>query len=388
MKAARTISIFGATGSVGCSTLDLIGRDPDAFEVLALTANADVAKLAAAAVTHRAKLAVIADESRYADLKAALAGTGVAAAAGAQALVDAADLGADWTMAAIVGCAGLAPILGAVRHGKTVALANKEALVSAGDLMKSAVRASGATLLPVDSEHNAIFQCLAGSSIERVRKITLTASGGPFRTFSREAMRQVTPAQAVKHPNWSMGAKISVDSATMMNKGLELIEAYHLFPVGLDRFSILVHPQSVVHSLVEFSDRSTLAQLGCPDMRVPIAHALAWPDRMETTCRPLDLAEIGRLDFELPDEDRFPALRLAREAIEAGGAAPIILNAANEVAVAAFLAGRIGFLDIGGIVEDVLARANMAPAASIDDVWTIDRAARRQAERLAAELIN
>jgi len=388
MKAARTISIFGATGSVGCSTLDLIGRDPDAFEVLALTANADVAKLAAAAVTHRAKLAVIADESRYADLKAALAGTGVEAAAGAQALVDAADLGADWTMAAIVGCAGLAPILGAVRHGKTVALANKEALVSAGDLMKSAVRASGATLLPVDSEHNAIFQCLAGSSIERVRKITLTASGGPFRTFSREAMRQVTPAQAVKHPNWSMGAKISVDSATMMNKGLELIEAYHLFPVGLDRFSILVHPQSVVHSLVEFADRSTLAQLGCPDMRVPIAHALAWPDRMETTCRPLDLAEIGRLDFELPDEDRFPALRLAREAIEAGGAAPIILNAANEVAVAAFLAGRIGFLDIGGIVEDVLARANMAPAASIDDVWAIDRAARRQAERLAAELIN
>jgi len=388
MKPVRTVSIFGATGSVGCSTLDLIGRDPDAFEVLALTANAEVEKLAQAAIRHRARLAVIADETRYHELKAALAGSDVEAAAGPAALVDAAGLGADWTMAAIVGCAGLAPTLAAVRAGKTVALANKEALVSAGDVMKAAVQASGATLLPVDSEHNAIFQCLAGGAIERVRRITLTASGGPFRTFSREAMRQVTPAQALKHPNWSMGAKISIDSATMMNKGLELIEAFHLFPVGLERFSILVHPQSVIHSLVEFADHSTLAQLGCPDMRVPIAHTLAWPDRMATPCRPLDLAEIGRLDFEAPDEARFPALRLAREAIEAGGAAPTILNAANEVAVAAFLDGRIGFLDIGRIVEDVLARCDMAPAATIDDVWIIDKSARRQAERLAAELIN
>jgi len=388
MSAPRTISIFGATGSVGCSTLDLVGRDPDAFEVLALTANADVAKLADAAIAHRARLAVIADARRYGDLKAALAGTGIEAAAGADALVDAATLGADWTMAAIVGCAGLAPTLAAVRQGRTVALANKEALVSAGDVMMAAVEASGATLLPVDSEHNAIFQCLAGTPLERVRRITLTASGGPFRTLSREAMRQVTPAQALKHPNWSMGAKISIDSATMMNKGLELIEAWHLFPVGLERFAILVHPQSVIHSMVEYEDHSTLAQLGCPDMRVPIAHALAWPDRMATPCRPLDLTQIGRLDFEAPDEARFPALRLAREAIEAGGAAPIILNAANEVAVAAFLEGRIGFLDIGRIVEDVLARTGMAPASTIDDVWAIDEAARRQAERLAAEFIN
>jgi len=388
MTAGRSVSIFGATGSVGCSTLDLIGRDADAYEVLALTAHRDVAKLAQAAIAHRARVAVIADESRYADLKAALAGSGVEAAAGADALVDAATLGADWTMAAIVGCAGLASTLAAVRQGRTVALANKEALVSAGAVVTAAVQASGATLLPVDSEHNAIFQCLAGGPLDRVRRITLTASGGPFRTLPREAMRLVTPAQAVKHPNWSMGAKISVDSATMMNKGLELIEAFHLFPVGLERFSILVHPQSVIHSLVEFEDRSTLAQLGCPDMRVPIAHTLAWPDRMETPCRPLDLAEIGRLDFEAPDEARFPALRLAREAIQAGGAAPIILNAANEVAVAAFLQARIGFLDIGRIVEDVLARSDMAPAATIDEVWTIDRAARGQAERLAVELIN
>jgi 1-deoxy-D-xylulose-5-phosphate reductoisomerase len=387
MLAPRTVSIFGATGSVGQSTLDLIGRAPDAFEVLALTAGSDTEKLAQAAIDHRAKLAVVADESRYADLKAALAGTGIEAAAGEAALVDAAEMGADWTMAAIVGYAGLAPTLAAVRCGRFVALANKESLVSAGSIMMAAVHESGATLLPVDSEHNAIFQCLASGGIDAVRKITLTASGGPFRTFSREAMRAVTPAQALKHPNWSMGRKISIDSATMMNKGLEYIEAFHLFPVGLDGLSILVHPQSVVHSMVEFRDCSTIAQLGSPDMRIPIAHALAWPERMATPCTPLDLATIGRLDFEAPDEERFPAIRLAREAIEAGGAAPATLNAANEVAVDAFLAGRIGFLDIGRIVEDVLARSALGPAQSIDDIWTIDKAARQLAERLAAELI-
>jgi 1-deoxy-D-xylulose-5-phosphate reductoisomerase len=386
--APRSVSIFGATGSVGQSTLDLIGRDPESYDVFALTAGSDAVKLAAAAIEHRARLAVVADESRYAELKAALAGTGIEAAAGPAALVEATELGADWTMAAIVGCAGLAPTFAAIRKGRTVALANKEALVSAGAVMMEAVAQSGATLLPVDSEHNAIFQCLASGGIDAVSRITLTASGGPFRTLSREAMALVTPAQAVKHPNWSMGRKISIDSATMMNKGLELIEAWHLFPVGLERLSILVHPQSVIHSMVEYRDRSTIAQLGCPDMRVPIASALAWPARMDTPCQPLDLTSIGRLDFEPPDELRFPALRLAREAILAGGSAPAVLNAANEIAVAAFLDERIGFLDIGRIVEDVLARINMCPVASLDDVWTIDLSARQLAERLAAELIN
>jgi 1-deoxy-D-xylulose-5-phosphate reductoisomerase len=386
--ARRSVSIFGATGSVGQSTLDLIGRDADRYEVFALTAGGDTAKLAAEAIKHRARLAVVADESRYGDLKAALAGTGIEAAAGAGALVEATDLGPDWTMAAIVGCAGLAPTLAAIRHGRTVALANKEALVSAGSIMMAAVAQSGAELLPVDSEHNAIFQCLQSGGIDAVARIILTASGGPFRTMSYEAMRLVVPEQALKHPNWTMGRKITIDSATMMNKGLELIEAYHLFPVGLDRLSILVHPQSVIHSMVEYKDRSTIAQLGCPDMRVPIASTLAWPARMETPCQPLDLAKIGRLDFEAPDEGRFPAIRLAREAIEAGGSAPATLNAANEVAVMAFLEGRIGFLDIGRIVEDVLARLERRPVDSIEDVWAIDEDARQLAGRLAAELIN
>lgn len=388
MMAPRTVSIFGATGSVGTSTLDLIGRQPGDYKVLALTAGSDVDKLAAAAVTHRAQRAVIADVERYADLKFALAGTNVEVAAGADALIEAAQMGADWTMAAIVGCAGLAPTLAAVAGGKTVALANKEALVSAGDVMMAAVERSGATLLPVDSEHNAIFQCLASGGLDAVSKITLTASGGPFRALSYEAMRAVSPAQAVKHPNWSMGRKISIDSATMMNKGLELIEAFHLFPVGLGKFSILVHPQSVIHSMVEYKDRSTIAQLGCPDMRIPIASALAWPQRMETPCQPLDLATIGRLDFEPPDEVRFPALRLAREAIQHGGGAPAALNAANEIAVAAFLEERIGFLDIGRIVEDVLAEAETGPVTNVEDVQAIDMAARRMAERRTAELIN
>ncbi|MET0239895.1 MAG: 1-deoxy-D-xylulose-5-phosphate reductoisomerase [Sphingobium sp.] len=376
MTQPRTVTIFGATGSVGQSTLDLIARSPDAFAVAALTAHSDVAGLAKAARAHHARLAVIGDVDRYGELKAALAGSGIEAAAGPDALLDATTLDADWTMASIVGCAGLAPTLAAIRHGKTVALANKESLVSAGALMMDAVTASGATLLPVDSEHNAIFQCLASGRIEDVARIILTASGGPFRTATLDEMRAVTPAQAVKHPNWSMGAKISVDSATMMNKGLELIEAHHLFPVGLDRLEIIVHPQSVIHSMVEYRDRSTLAQLGSPDMRVPIASALAWPGRMATPCQPLDLARIGKLEFEAPDPVRFPALALARAAVEAGGARPAILNAANEVAVAAFLGGRIGFLEIAMIVEETLTRYSPPSPASIEDIWAIDREAR------------
>ena len=382
MTMRRTISVFGATGSIGASTLDLIGREPDRYELLALTGNTDPRALAQLAIEHRARCAVIADQSRYTELKEALAGSGVEAAAGAYALIEAAQMGADWTMAAIVGCAGLEPTLAALERGGVVALANKESLVSAGDLMMSAARRSGATLLPVDSEHNAIFQCLAGSDIADVRRITLTASGGPFRTWSREDMARITPEEAVRHPNWSMGAKISVDSATMMNKGLELIEAAHLFPVGLERIGILVHPQSVVHSLVEFQDRSTLAQLGSPDMRVPISHALAWPDRMATPCQPLDLASIGRLDFEPPDEDRFPALHLARAAAEAGGATPAVLNAANEVAVAAFLDRQIAFLDIAAIVEGVLSGYSGGELTDIADVMDADRAARDAARRL------
>ena len=373
---SRKVSIFGATGSVGQSTLDLIRRDRDAYEVVALTANSELDSLAALARETGAKVAVIGQERLYGALKEALAGTGIEAAAGEQALVDVAGAGADWTMAAIVGCAGLRPTMAALKAGGTVALANKESLVSAGGLMMAAAGVSGTTLLPVDSEHNAIFQCLAGSRLEDVARITLTASGGPFRTRSRAEMANITPAQAVAHPNWSMGAKISVDSATMMNKGLELIEAAHLFPVGLDRIEILVHPQSVIHSMVEYRDRSTLAQLGSPDMRIPIAHALAWPQRIATPCQPLDLARIGRLDFEAPDQDRFPALRLTREAAAAGGAMPAILNAANEAAVAAFLGGRIGFLDIAMIVEEVLNRYSAPTPSTIEDVLAADAGAR------------
>ena len=384
----RKVSIFGATGSVGMSTLDLVQRDREAFEVIALTAHSDVDGLAKVARECNAQMAVICDPARYDSLKAALAGSGVEAAAGEAALVEAAEAGADWTMAAIVGCAGLRPTMAALKAGGTVALANKESLVSAGALMMEAAAHSGATLLPVDSEHNAIFQCLAGSRLDDVARIILTASGGPFRTRSRDEMREITPAQAVAHPNWSMGAKISVDSATMMNKGLELIEAAHLFPIGLDRIEILVHPQSIIHSMVEYRDRSTLAQLGSPDMRIPIASALAWPNRMETPCKPLNLAEAGRLDFEAPDDVRFPALRLARHAAEQGGLAPAILNAANEVAVAAFLNKATGFLDIAMIVEDVLNRYSAPVPSGIDDVLEADAQARRMAgqvmERLTA----
>ena len=379
MNGRRTLSIFGATGSVGLSTLDLVRQHRDKYRVAALTANGNATELAKLAREFEAEIAVVAEDTAFPALEEALAGTGIKAAAGADALIEAAQMGADWTMAAIVGCAGLPPTMAAIEAGKTVALANKEALVSAGELMMAAVARSGATLLPVDSEHNAIFQCLAGGRINQVRKITLTASGGPFRTFSLDQMRAVTPAQAVAHPNWDMGAKISVDSATMMNKGLELIEAHHLFPVGLDKLDIVVHPQSVIHSMVEYVDRSTLAQLGSPDMRIPIASALAWPERLETNSAPLDLARISKLEFEAPDLIRFPALRLARAAAEQGGATPAILNAANEVAVAAFLAGRIAFLDIVSVVEETLTGYRPNAPHSLTDLFSIDAAARAYA---------
>lgn len=382
---ARTVSILGATGSVGTSTLDLIERDADAFEVLALTANRDVDGLAAAARRVGAKRAVIADASRFNALREALVGSGVEVAAGEEAVVEAAAMGADWTMAAIVGCAGLRPVMAALQRGKTVALANKESLVSAGDVMTRAAKASGATLLPVDSEHNAIFQCFDHDRPKGISRIILTASGGPFRTRTREEMAAVTPEQAVAHPNWSMGAKISVDSATLMNKGLELIEAFHLFPLPAEAFDVVVHPQSVVHSLVEYVDGSVLAQLGAPDMRIPIAYALAWPERMETPCERLDLAKIATLSFEAPDLDRFPALGLAMDALRAGGARPAILNAANEVAVASFLDRKAGFLDIATIVRETLDALDLPPPENLDAVFEVDKAARGEAARIARE---
>ena len=383
----RSVTILGATGSVGQSTLDLIERSRDRFEVLALTARRDVAGLASAARRVGARQAVIGDASLHASLREALAGSGIEAAAGDQAVIDAAASGADWTMAAIVGCAGLRPVMAALRRGGTVALANKEALVSAGPIMMEAARASGATLLPVDSEHNAIFQCFDRARPQAIRRVILTASGGPFRTWTREAMRSATPAEAVAHPNWSMGAKISVDSATLMNKGLELIEAFHLFPLAADAFDIVVHPQSVVHSLVEYVDGSVLAQLGAPDMRVPIAYALAWPDRMATPCERLDLAAVGRLDFERPDLERFPALALARAALRGGGAEPAILNAANEIAVASFLEKRVGFLEIATIAQQTLERYHPPAPTSLDEVLAIDSEARSLAGALIMESV-
>jgi len=378
----RKIAILGATGSVGTSTLDLIERSPERFEVVALTAGSDAEGLAAAARRTGARLAVIAEPARLADLEAMLAGTDCRAATGADALNEAAAGEAEWVMAAIVGCAGLVPVMAAIEAGRTVALANKEALVSAGALMTDAAARNGATLLPVDSEHNAIFQCLAGSRREDVSKLILTASGGPFRTASDEHIRAATPAQAVAHPNWTMGAKISVDSATLMNKGLELIEAHHLFGLPPERIEVLIHPQSVVHSLVEYIDGSVLAQLGSPDMRVPIAHALAWPERMATPAQRLDLATIHKLEFEQPDLQRFPALRIARHALEQGGAAAIVLNAANEVAVAGFLAGQIGFTEIASLVERTLDRASAGAPGSIEEVIQVDLETRNAVSQL------
>ncbi len=378
--AVKRVTVLGSTGSVGRSTVDLLAREPDRFAVEALTAHRDVKALAAQAVALKAKRAVVADPAAYDDLKAALAGTGIDAAAGPAAVVEAAQMPADWVMSSIVGAAGLAPTLAAIRQGKTIGLANKETLVSAGALMTQEVAKAGATLIPVDSEHSAIFQVFEPARADKVARLILTASGGPFRTWSLDQMRDVTPEQAVAHPNWSMGAKISVDSATMMNKGLETIEAMFLFPVRAERIDVIVHPQSVVHSMVEYIDGSILAQLGTPDMRTPIAVALAWPDRMAAPVPRLDFKKSANLTFEDPDFERFPALRIARDALREGGAAPTLLNAANEVAVAAFLARRIGFLDIVACVEAVLAEDRPAAPGDLDAVAELDRTARRKAE--------
>ncbi len=384
----RSVTILGSTGSVGRNTVDLIGRNPREFAVEALAANRNVALLAEQARHLKPRMAVVADAREYQALKEALAGTDIAVAAGADAVVEAAARPADWVMAAIVGAAGLRPTLTAVRRGATIGLANKECLVSAGDVFVKEVKAHGATLLPVDSEHSAIFQVFDFKNADRVRRIILTASGGPFRQFTREQMKTVTPEQAVAHPNWNMGAKISVDSATMMNKGLELIEAYHLFPVPEEKIEILVHPQSVVHSLVDYVDGSVLAQLGTPDMRTPIAYALAWPKRMPAPAPRLALEEIGALTFETPDTERFPALRLARAALQRGGAAPTVLNAANEVAVRNFLDRKIGYLDIARVVEETLESRTYGRLADLDDVANADDEARRVAETLITKTQN
>jgi 1-deoxy-D-xylulose-5-phosphate reductoisomerase len=382
----RRVTILGSTGSVGGNTVDLLMRNRAAFAVEALTAGSNVKALAAQARELRARRAVIADAARYRDLKEALSGTGIEAAAGPDAIVEAADMPSDWVMSSIVGAAGLPATMAAIRRGAVVAFANKECLVCAGELMMREVEQHGATLLPVDSEHNAIFQVFDFVRPERIEKIVLTASGGPFRQFERADMERVTPAQAVAHPNWSMGAKISVDSATMMNKGLEVIEAHHLFHMPSERIDIVVHPQSVVHSMVAYVDGSVLAQLGSPDMRTPIAYALAWPQRIETPSPRLDLAQIGRLTFEPPDERRFPALALAREALRLGGGAPTILNAANEVAVSSFLSGDIGFLDIVRGVEETLRVLPRTTLTTLDDVRRLDAEARRVATEVVKGL--
>jgi 1-deoxy-D-xylulose-5-phosphate reductoisomerase len=381
-ETVRSVTILGSTGSVGAQTIELLAANRDRYRVRALVAGRNAGLLAEQAIALRAEIAVVADRSAYAALRGALAGTGIEVAAGADAAVAAAALQADWTMAAITGAAGLAPTLAAISRGGYLALANKEALVCAGDVMLRAVKAAGATLLPVDSEHNAIFQSLADGNRGAVEKIVLTASGGPFRTATQEEMAQATPETALRHPIWSMGAKISIDSATMMNKGLELIEAARLFDLDETAIEVLVHPQSVIHGMVYYHDGSVLAQLGSPDMRIPIAHTLAWPRRIPTTSRRLDLASVSRLDFDEPDLERFPALRLAREVLQTGGGCPTILNAANEIAVEAFLHRRVGFLDISRIVERVLSRLGSSNIDTLDEVIALDATARRVANSL------
>jgi 1-deoxy-D-xylulose-5-phosphate reductoisomerase len=379
----RSVTILGSTGSVGTQTVSLLGGEKGRFRVRALVAGRNAARLAEQAIALEAEHAVIADPACYRQLRQALGGTSIEAAAGPEAVVAAAELEADWTMAAITGAAGLAATLAAIRRGGVIALANKEALVCAGDVMLRAVREAGATLLPVDSEHNAIFQSMADGNRGAVERIVLTASGGPFRTSSLEEMAKATPEAALRHPVWSMGAKISIDSATMMNKGLEVIEAARLFGLPETGISVLVHPQSIIHGLVCYHDGSVMAQLGSPDMRIPIAHSLAWPQRMATPSPRLDLAAVSRLEFSEPDLVRFPALRLARDSLRAGGGCPTILNAANEVAVEAFLRRRIGFLDIAAMVAQVLDAMGTAVADTLEQVVALDQAARNAAERLA-----
>lgn len=378
------LTVLGATGSIGQSTLDLVARNRQAFDIIAVTAQCHAKELAELAIRFQAKTAVIGDAALFGDLRAALAGTNIKAAAGADAIVEAACEPADCVMAAIVGAAGLKPTYAALANGRRIALANKECLVSAGDVFTREVARTGAELLPVDSEHSAVFQALSGADAAAIDKIVLTASGGPFRTWSREQLGAATPEQALKHPNWSMGAKVTIDSATLMNKGLELIEAFHLFPVGVDQLDCVVHPQSIVHCLVSYKDGSVIAQMAPPDMRTPIAVALAWPKRMAAPTEKLDLARLGSLTFEAPDLERFPALRVARAALARGETAPAVLNAANEIAVAAFLNRRLKFLDIAALVEDTLNAAEqqgwIRAAQGLDDILAVDAAARRLAE--------
>ena len=379
---ARAITILGSTGSIGVNTLDLISRHANGYDVVALTAHRNVSKLIEQARAFKPQMAVIGDETLLGELREGLEGTNVQGMGGVEALIEAASAPADWVMGGIVGAAGLKPTLAAIKQGATVALANKECLVCAGDFVMKEVEKHKATLLPVDSEHNAVFQVFDFDHTKSIRRIILTASGGPFRTRTLDEMRAITPEQAVAHPNWDMGAKISVDSATLMNKGLEMIEAFHLFPVSTKQIEVIVHPQSVVHSMVEYVDGSVLAQMGSPDMRTAIGYSLAWPERMETPVKQLDLAAIGQLTFEAPDPERFPALRLAAAALEEGGSAPTVLNAANEVAVHAFLDKRIKFLDICRIVEGTLEAIAPHAIACLDDVFTLDAESRTKANEV------
>src|SRR6188472_1677809 len=386
----RSITILGATGSVGASTVDLIKREPERYRVESVSARRNAAALGKIARDIGARHAVVADPAAYRDLKSALSGSRIEAAAGEEALIEAAQRPADWVMASISGSVGLKPTMAAIERGATVALANKECLVCAGSLFMRRAASTGATVLPVDSEHNAVFQALGSGHRADVRRAILTASGGPFRTWSKEAIKSATPEQALRHPNWSMGPKITIDSATLMNKGLELIEAHHLFALKPDEIDVLVHPQSVVHGMVEYRDGSVVAQLGSPDMRIPIAHCLAWPVRIDGPAAKLDLAKVGSLTFEAPDLDRFPSLALGRHALETGGAAPTILNAANEIAVAAFIAGRIGFGAIAEVVEATLEAAERRNATAepqdIDEALAVDHMARSLAHDLLPEI--
>jgi 1-deoxy-D-xylulose-5-phosphate reductoisomerase len=386
----RSITILGATGSIGASTVDLVRRNRARYRVEALTANRNASALGRLARDLDARFAAVAEPEAYRDLKDALAGSGIEAAAGEDSVKAAAQRPADWVMAAITGATSLRPTLAAAERGATVALANKECLVCAGALFMRSAAAAGATVLPVDSEHNAIFQALSAGPRADVRRIVLTASGGPFRNLPLEALRNVTVEQALRHPTWSMGPKVTIDSATLMNKGLELIEAHHLFGLPCEEIDVLVHPQSTVHGLVEFRDGSVIAQLGAPDMRIPIAHCLAWPVRMSSHAPRLDLAKLSTLTFEQPDMVRFPALALARRALLAGGAQPTILNAANEIAVRAFVARRLGFAGIPALVEATLEAAGRRGISkepqSVEDALAVDHNSRSLAQDLLPEI--
>ena len=386
----RSVSVLGATGSIGDSTMDLLRGAPERYQVEALTANSNVAGLAKLAKEFDARFVAIGDPALLEDLRDALAGTGTECGAGESAIIEAASRPADWVMAAVSGAAGLKPALAAVDRGATVALANKECLVCAGDFFMQRAAKAGACILPADSEHNALFQALGSGNREELVRVIITASGGPFRTWKSADIEQATLAQALKHPNWSMGQKITIDSASMMNKGLEVIEASYLFALTPDEIDVLVHPQSIVHGMVEFSDRSVVAQLGAPDMRIPIAHCLGWPDRIVGPSARLDLAKIGQLTFEAPDYDRFPGLKLAYDALRAGHGATTVYNAANEVAVAAFIAGKIRFGAIARLVEATMnawiRSGNLEPLGSADDAIAVDHNARNKAATLLPQI--